>query len=131
MELEAGLQQFVLADPTVSSLATGGISPILLPDTPLLPAATYQRISTVTLNTMTSNVALTQVRMQFDTWAKSYADARSLASAIISVLEGYSGTLPNGVYIANVALDSQIDLYESTARLYRNSVDFLIWFSRQ
>ena len=128
--LESGLFAMLVADPTVAGSIATRLYPMILPDDVTLPAATYQRISTVTDQTLTSIVSLTTVRMQFDTWASSYTVAKQIADALNSVLEGFYGSLPNGVQIANITLDSQIDLYDSPTTYYRVSSDYLIQFQR-
>lgn len=129
-ELEYGLQQLLVADEGIAALLGTRIYPLLLPDQPTFPSATYQRVSTVTIHGLSDNFSFTKCRLQIDTWDLTFPGARAVATAIAEVLEGYADTLSNGVAVRDVVLDSQIDLYDSAARLFRVSLDFIVLFSR-
>lgn len=125
--MEAGIQQRVVADTTASSVIASRFYPLILPEDPVLPAATYQRISTVRSYTTTGPVTLSQIRLQIDTWAKSYAEAKAAAAGIRASLECFTGALPDGTHVETITLDSSYDLYDDVDRTYRVTSDFLIF----
>ncbi|SEB40701.1 DUF3168 domain-containing protein [Terriglobus roseus] len=128
--LEEGLFQLLTSDSDVASCISTRYFPLMLPDDAALPAVTYQRVSTVTSPTLNGFTDLVQVRLQIDTWATTYADARRAAQAIQNAIEGFLGTLPDGTAVAAATLLSQMDTYESVARYYRVTTDYRIIASR-
>jgi hypothetical protein len=68
--------------------------------------------------------------MQFDTWASTYADAKALMQAISTTIDNYTGALATGEHVFGVQLSTCNDLFESDARLYRVSADYLIQFAQ-
>lgn len=127
--IESGLQSLITASSRFASLASTRLYPVLLPEDSPLPAATYQRISTKALYTLDARVNVTQVRIQFDTWASTYADAKNLMAAINTAIDNYSGDLPDGTHIFGVQLYSCTDLYEQAARIYRVTADYMIQYA--
>ncbi len=124
--MEAGIQQRLIADPTVSALIGTRVYPVILPDDPTLPGATYQRASAVRDYTTTGAVSLSRIRLQIDCWALSYAEVKQLDAATRSCLEFFTGTLPDGTYVDSITIDSSQDLFESDARYYRVMTDYII-----
>ncbi len=127
--IEYGLQQLITASSDFSAIAADRLYPVLLPEESSLPAATYQRISTRALYDLENRVDVTQIRIQFDTWAERYTDAKSLMEAINGVIDNFAGELADGDRVFGIQLYSSNDLYENDARLYRVSNDYLIQFS--
>lgn len=128
--LESGLQQLLTADPDVFALVGTRVYPLLWPDIPTFPLVTFQLISTVADNVLSGPLSVTTCRVQFDAWAKSYAEVKTLAVAVIAALEGYQGTLPTGTEMLNVTLDSSFDLYDDPSASYRVSTDLMVTFNR-
>lgn len=125
--MEAGIQQRLSADSTLLTLVTGRIYPVILPNTPTLPAITYQRISTVRDYATTGPVSLSRIRLQFDSWGRTYAQVKQTDLAIRASLETFSGTLPDGTQVSEIHVDSSQDLYEADAKYYRVSTDYIIF----
>lgn len=125
--MEAGIQQRLIADSNVSSLISTRVYPLILPDESVLPSVTYQRISTVRDYATTGPVSLSRIRLQIDTWSLTYAAAKQVDMAIRASLESFSGTLPDGTVVSEIQVDSSQDLYESSARYYRVSTDFIVY----
>ena len=128
--IEAGLQAKVANDPTVSGLCGTRVYPVKLPDSPTLPAVTYQGISTNPDSTMDGPSGFVEVRLQFDCWGETYGDAKTLQDAVRLALDGYTGLLSDGTAVFNVMLDTASDLYEPDSRLYRASTDYKVQFSQ-
>ena len=128
--MEAGLHALLQADASLSSLVGNRIHPLVLPEDCVKPAVVYQRISTVPTITMDGPADLTTCRLQFDCYGTHYNDVKACADAVSHVLEGYTGTLPDGTYVFDIELDGMQDRYESEARLYRVSADYFVRFAR-
>ncbi len=126
--IEAGLSQLITQSAEFSNQAGARLNPVLLPEDSPLPAATYQRITTNELYTLEERIGVSQVRIQFDTWASVYGDAKSLMQAIADVLDNYAGTLPNGTRILGTQLVNCKDLYHASARIYHVSTDYFFQY---
>jgi hypothetical protein len=126
--IESALHQLITATPAFTALAATRLYPVLLLEESPLPAATYQLISTRPLYTLDARVNLTQVRMQFDTWASTYADAKNLMTAINGSIDNLTATVGD-VAILGVQLLTASDGYESDARIYRCTADYTIQYT--
>ena len=126
MNVEASVLAILKASPALSGLVSGRIYALILPETPILPAVTYQRISEVPDSTLDGPGTFTEVRLQLDCWSStSHAEACAIADAIASALNGYTGT-SLGVTFWNVMRDNSKDFYEPLPKCYRRSVDYKI-----
>lgn len=124
--IESGLQQLITSTPAFTTLAVKRLFPVLLPEKEPLPSATYQLISTRPLYTLTERINFTQLRIQFDTWASTYSEAKALMAAINTAIDGFTGDLVGGTHVFGVQLATCGDLYESDALIYRCTADYLI-----
>lgn len=129
--LEDGLFQLLTSDAGVSALCGTRVYPLILPSAPTLPSLTYQSISSVAQYTMDGPTGLVTARVQTEAWSDSYSTAKALAAAVRTLLDGYSGTLPNGVPVLDIRCDNALDTYEKDARLYRVHTDWLIQYAAQ
>ncbi len=76
---------------------------------------------------MGADVGLVAATIQIDAYAETYAAARSLAEAIRSALQRFSGTVAS-VEIQSVFMGSgPLDFYEEPVEAYRVSQDYLFW----
>jgi hypothetical protein len=123
MTIEGALLQRIKAFGDVADIAGDRVFPVLLPERVRFPAVTYQRITTVRDYTTTGPVALDRVRMQYDVWAMTYPECKALQRAIVAAIEGAG----DGDPIDSVRLDTAFDGYESEARVYRVSLDFIVF----
>lgn len=124
------LRTFVLADGTVAGLVALRMYPSVLPQAPTLPAITYNTISAIRQNTMDGPDGLPSKRIQIDSWGSTFAQAVSLADAIRQRLDGYRGTM-GSTEIKGVFANTERQLYDPDPKLYRISMDFVIWSVEQ
>lgn len=129
--IETNLVELLRADATVTSLVAARIYPVLLPDESPLPAVTYQVIATTPLYALDERINLTRYRIQIDAWAAwpNYAQAKSLAEAIRVVLDGYSGSLPDGSRIDSIIQIGGTDLFEPSGNVHRVMAEYIILFA--
>lgn len=123
--IESYLHSIITSDSRFTDLAGTRLYQVILPNVPQLPAATYQRITTKRTYTTTGPVSLNRVRLQFDCWAREYLQAKQLQAALLAILEDRS--LYAGTAIDSIQLDMITDGYEQNARIYRVSLDFIIF----
>lgn len=99
MSAEEAVRAVLLADPTVAALVGDRVYPMHLPQTCVLPAIVYQRISTVGSIDLGGDTGLSRIRLQVTHWAEGFDAARALARATVGdpesveagALTGYSG----------------------------------------
>lgn len=132
--IEFGLLALAIADPTVSGLIGNRFYPFNLPEMsgdalPVTPAVTYRLVSTTDLNTLKGPVGCVQVRIQLDSWGATYTDARALTDALRTLLNGYTGTLPNGVVVQNIWRDSEESGFDEYVRLPYVQTDWMIIYT--
>lgn len=121
--IESALWQFLVSNPGVYALVGNRIGPMKLPRNPKFPEVTYQVISSSRPYVHEGAAGLTTKVVQYDVWAKSYQECKSVAKALREALEGYRGTM-DGVTVYAVFLLSQLDDYDQETGIYRQTMDF-------
>lgn len=123
----ADLRTYILAGGAVSALIGSRFYPHKLPQSPTLPAVTYQVISELRGHVMSGADGTPGTRVQIDAWASTMADALAVADAIRARLDGYAGTLAGSTKAQGVFADQSQSLYEPDAELHRVTRDFIIY----
>jgi len=133
--LEQGFYARVAANSGVQAIIgnPARFYPVILPESPTYPCASYQVISDVPEYTLDLTAGVSQKRIQVDTWsggpdAASYLDAKNAQAAIRAALEGFRGQLPDGTWVTGILVANAKDEYEQDARAYRTSTDFLVFY---
>ena len=124
--LEAGIFALLSGMSGVTAICGTRIFPLLLPTDETLPAITWHIVSSVPRPTFLSS-GFVRTRIQFDCWGDVYADAANLRAALIGALNGYVGTLSNGLRVSNVDRVQSIDFYHRDAMQYRLAVEFVFY----
>ena len=98
--------------------------------TSVLPAVVLEKVSAPRDYHYTGPSNLIESRVQVDCFGETYAQAKTSARAVISALNGYSGT-QSGVVFQRISIENERDYdgQESAANryLFVTSVDLLIW----
>lgn len=103
----------------IGNLVSGRCYPLIAPEKPVAPYAVYFQVANAPEVTMENTVPVENTRVQVDAYAKTYAEAQSLAESIRSAMLSL-GAIP---LLA-------VDLHENEVKLYRVAQDFSIWFNR-
>lgn len=103
----------------VGALVSGRCYPINAPEKPAAPYAVYFQVANAPEVTLENTVPIENTRVQVDVYAKTYAEAQSLAAQVRTAMMGLTA----------VPLLS-VDLFEQEVKLYRVAQDFSIWFNR-
>jgi hypothetical protein len=129
--IEQGIVELVQADPTVAALCPVGGFLSQLPQTATLPSWAYSTISLSRTYPLDNVERLTMRRIQIDVIASTSASVIHLANAIDAVLSGYRGTLPDpdATAVQGIFTDSMSDFFDTTARNYRRSIDYIVWYA--
>ena len=125
MSAAEALRALLLSDTTIAAAVGTRVHPLAMPPEATLPAIVYREISGVAGPVSTSNV-LTGVEMitrfQFDIWATTYAQIKTLKDALIKLINRYRGVV-SSVTIVDIVIDLTFDTYDSDLKIYRQSVD--------
>lgn len=92
MSMEGAIRSALLADAGVSAITTT-ITPYAIWREDELPAIAYVRASADSWHTYSSVVDYYQGRLQLMCIAGTYSQAKILADAVVSAMDGYSGTV--------------------------------------
>jgi len=115
--IEAGIYQYLIADPGVSSWVSGRVFGSRLPKNCTLPAIVWTVIHTQDLGYTTQGASgLRKKAFQFDSYALAYGDSVKVSDAIRSILQSYSGILPDGSSVNGCIITQDMDMpYEPSA----------------
>lgn len=102
----------------LTGLAAGGVWNLRAAQSPVPPYIVWQRVISSTNNSTTGASNIQNTRVQIDAYARDYAGADALATAIEAAV------IASG--LTGVKLTEQ-DFFEDDTKLYRISQDFSLW----
>lgn len=108
----------------LDALIDGRIYPNQLPQRPTLPAVVYTRISTL-FNPTRDSSRLERPRFQFDAWAATFGEARSVAQQLRAALPTLRQA--SNPRVDAVLLENDQDILEAEPGRYRAVVEAYIW----
>ena len=129
-----GLVALLLTEVSITSVAVSDsgdvrIQPIPAPeDVNLWPCITLQSPSDVSENANDGPVGEAVSRVVFDCLAPRYLTARNLALALKTILNGYSGTLPDGTEIESAESVNLTDRFDDGSRVSCTSLHVLFHY---
>lgn len=121
--IEAAVRSILLADPTVYGIVGTRIQPAPLPLDAVYPAISYLKASNA-YSRITG-----RPRIQVDCWAKDWTECQTLAKAVETALDGYSGVVNSVNIEIIVPLNSQ-DFYDNETKLYHVPYDFKVIYRK-
>jgi Protein of unknown function (DUF3168) len=125
MTLEEALKAQLATYPGLNALIGSRVYAMGLSETAILPAVTFQRISSVAVNHRGPNVPkLGRVRFQVDGWSTTYHEAVSLRAQIRGALTHWQKTAAPRVDIT--LLQDDRDLNDPATDRFRASLDFML-----
>jgi hypothetical protein len=134
MTLEQDLDAQLKTISALTAIVGANIYPVALPkgvSATAQPWLTFQTVSRTQLYTLSADSYCARKRIALNIWSQSYSDVVTAQKAIWSSLSGFQGTFPNGTQIQLVQLANASDSYESTALMYRSSIQLLITYVEQ
>lgn len=105
---EAVLWNAVISDASVTSIIGHRIYPQLAPAVAALPFMTWRRTGITREQTLSVPMGVPRVSVDFVCFAETYIEARKLADAVRTVLDGYGGTFDN-TQVRQCSLESEND----------------------
>lgn len=110
----------------LAALVGTRVYPSPLPQRPTLPAVTYQRISTLPIQSRDSAAAgFERTRFQFDVWASDVSGRSSVATELRNALATIRQASNPRVDVT--LLQDARDFYEADSGRYRAVLDAFIW----
>lgn len=112
------VRDVLVAAGAVTALVGQRVSPLIKEQNITLPAVTLQRISLTPINALDEHAGLDQNAVQVDSWATTYAEARSIADACRAALQS-----------SDILMSSEFDNYDSEVNpeQYRITQQFQVW----
>lgn len=106
---------------TLQGLASGRVYPLQAPEKVTYPCIVYFRINSTPINTIDGGSTIDLVRIQVDTYAKTYSACKVLAESVRSSLEGSA---------VKATLQTDQDIFEPDLSVFRVSQDYYVWQTR-
>jgi hypothetical protein len=111
---ESVLRSVLVDNATTCILVGNRIYPTVAPSTAALPFIAYRRSGIQRDQAFRNPVGMPRVSVEFVTYGATYNDARDVADAVRSVLDGYGGTVNNTV-VDQVSLENETDDFVTLA----------------
>lgn len=125
-ELEAALYTRLAAYGGLTALTSTRIYPLIIPQDPTYPCLTYQRIDGPRESALNSDMGLPHPRIQIDSWGKTYASAKAVATQVRGALQRWSDSGASPA-VLDCLLETDEDGYESETNIFRVRQDWVIW----
>lgn len=129
--IEKAIVSKLVGTSAVNNLISGRIYPLQLPQTPTLPAITFQRVDGPREHHFEGASGIAHPRIQIDTYARTYPEVVELAKQVRIALDGFDGAVGT-VNIKGAWLRGDHDMDdglsdELVVDQYRRTLDFVIW----
>jgi hypothetical protein len=134
MTIEQDLDAQLKTISPLTAIVGTNIFPVALPkgvSATAQPWMTYQSVSRTQLYALSGDSYCVRKRVAINVWSASYSDVVNAQKAIWSALSGFQGVFPNGTQIHLIELVNASDSFDSTALMYRSSVQLLITYVEQ
>lgn len=111
---EAVLRSALTGSTAVTSLISSRIYPVLAPASASLPLVTWRRAAIQREQTLSAPSGMPRVTVEYAVYGTTYENAREIADAMRSVLDGYGGT-SGTVTVNQTSLENEVDDFVTLA----------------
>ena len=125
MSFEINLRAKLIAD---VDLNEGRVYPQNLPHDPDLPAQTYNIISSTRTYSHSGDSGAPRKRVQIDSWAESYGQAKQMAEQTIAALSGFMGVMNQDTTVGVSHMENEMDARHPETGWSHIPVDFVIGY---
>jgi hypothetical protein len=128
-DIRPALREFLLGDSNIVALVVARVFPVAMPQGTKLASVVYQRISGEGDYTMQGASGYFRPRVQIAAWAKDADAAITLANAVKTRLDGYSGDMGTGsnlVKVQGVFLAGEREMYDDQVQMFGVMRDWFI-----
>lgn len=123
--LEQDLVTYLSANGELTGMISDRLYPLVLPQSPTLPAVVYQEIDYAPVVSQSGSSAIEDVRFQFKCWSTTLLEARQVRDILQRALSGYRG------YIGSKEITSFVENgrsgYDGETGLSYAMIDARIW----
>jgi len=111
---EAVLRSALIANATVAGLVSTRVYPVVAPASAALPFVTWRRVAIRRQQTLGGPMGMPVTSVEYSIYGATYEQAREVADAMRSVLDGYGGTL-NNTEVKQTSLEQESDDFVTLA----------------
>jgi hypothetical protein len=111
---EAVLRSALIANATVAGLVGSRVYPVVAPASAALPFVTWRRVAIRRQQTLGGPMGMPVTSVEYSIYGATYEQAREVADAMRSVLDGYGGTL-NNTEVKQTSLEQESDDFVTLA----------------
>lgn len=123
--IEQGLYNLLAGNTGLTALVGTRIYPVVVPEPTVYPCLSYQVVTASSSYTF-DRKSHDAKRIQFDAWATSYSDCKTILHALKLALDTYSGTLSDGTRVLAAFSLQEIDQFESDGRIFRSLAEYTL-----
>lgn len=112
----------------LAALVGTQIYPDVMPDSTILPAVTYQKMSGSSARGAVVDPPLMTAVFQISSWAKTRNAAAAITQQVRDAMDRQRQQTVNGVYVDDTFYVDDLDLYDPTTKTYFNHCTFRIHY---
>jgi hypothetical protein len=124
--IEEGLTTQLTADATLETLIAGRVYAVMAPQGVRSPYLVFSKIVEQIGGTLCAQDDIGRDLFQFDSYAKSFFEALTVAKALRASLIDFRGAMGD-THVASIRLDNELHLLDPEPGLYRVSTTLFIW----
>lgn len=131
MTLGDAISTHAEANVAVNAIISGRVYPQALPQTVVLPALVYRRVTGNHRTVLEGPNGTCVARYQFESWASTYSVAERLRNAVRTAFHGFKGTMGGmgGVTILATFFPQDMDQWDGTTRKHVLKMDLFFDYS--
>lgn len=112
----------------LTALVVDRIYPDVMPDSPIYPSVTYQKLSGSSERGATIDPSLMTASFQVSCWAKSRAQASKITAQARKAIDRKRKITVGGVTVDDCFYESDVDMFDPDTRTYFNHTTFEIHY---
>jgi len=117
--VETEIYSLLTGNATITRKLNKRVYPVVMPQDPVLPAITYQRISGEKINILGGYSGLENPHIVINVWSQKYEEAKAIAEDVHSAM--------NGASAFKSWLINDLDGYDPDISLFVVSMDYSCW----
>jgi hypothetical protein len=126
--IEEALRTALAADATLTAITSSRIYPVVAPQGTAAAYVTYEKVTGNPHHDHGGSGNLRWARISYMCHAPTYSQAKAMAAAIRTLLDGYRGTL-SGVSIGSILSEEDADIgLDDQTRMQLVAVDFMVQY---
>ncbi len=126
--IDQALVALMKADTALIDVVGENIFRRKLPQNTVLPAVSFARVTDIGIHAMSIDSTVKMPLYQFSLFAKNETSMELAVSALIALLQDYSGTVL-GVVISRIFIENRWDTYDDNVESLMTPIDFRVNYS--